>query len=105
MKKLLTLTAILLTANFAMATEEGRQHDGKGPHHGGRHGGMMFKKIDTNNDNIISKEEHNAFSDKMFQKMDSNNDGQVTKEEGKAAREKMKQKWKERREHRREKTE
>ena len=39
MKKILTLTAILLTANFALANEgtPPPPHEGKGPHHRGGH--------------------------------------------------------------------
>ena len=92
MKKILTLTAILLTANFALANEgtPPPPHEGKGPHH---RGGHMFKKIDTDGNGVITKAEHDAFSNKKFDEIDANKDGQVTKEEGKAFREQMRKKW------------
>lgn len=94
MKKILTLTAILLTSGAALAQDHDMPPPQHGGPHGGHRGGMMFKKIDTNGDGVITKDEHQAFSDKMFSKMDTNGDGSVTKEEGKEAREKMREKFK-----------
>lgn len=44
-------------------------------------GGMMFQKMDTNHDGVISKEEHEEFGEKMFEKADTNHDGELSKEE------------------------
>ena len=50
----------------------------RGKHHNGKkHKGMMFKKMDSNNDGKISKAEMNQF----FDKLDSNGDGFITKED------------------------
>ncbi len=52
--------------------------------HGQRHGqmdGMMFKKLDTNGDGVISKAEFNAFNARHFKKLDTNKDGKLTPDE------------------------
>lgn len=50
---------------------------------------QMFKAVDTNSDNTISREEFNAFTTKKFQQMDANGDGQLSSDEMKAANKKM----------------
>lgn len=41
----------------------------------------MMDKMDTNNDSFVSKEEHDAFSDKKFADADSNKDGKLSSAE------------------------
>jgi Ca2+-binding EF-hand superfamily protein len=42
---------------------------------------MMFKKLDTNGDGVISKSEFNAFNARRFKELDTNKDGKLTLEE------------------------
>ncbi|MEH6616864.1 MAG: EF-hand domain-containing protein [Porticoccus sp.] len=99
MKKLILTVAVL-----GLTTAVWAGHDNKGAHEGhheGKHHStrMMFEKMDTNEDGVISAEEHEASIQQMvekrsehFAKMDTDNDGSVTKEEAKAARESMREK-------------
>jgi Ca2+-binding EF-hand superfamily protein len=45
----------------------------------------FFKKIDVNGDGKITREEHQAFTNKMFAAADTNNDGALSMDEVKAA--------------------
>lgn len=97
MKKL-----ILTVAALGLATAVWAGHDNKGHHDGKHHSGrMMFEKMDTNGDGVITAEEHEASIQQMmakrsehFAKMDTDGDGNVTKEEAKAARESMREQGK-----------
>lgn len=91
MKKLYVLT--LLAAIFALPTlasanteKSDAKSDAKAEHY--------FSKIDTNNDGVISEEEHQKASDDMFNKADANKDGKVTKAEFEAAKKAEKAEWK-----------
>ncbi|TGM61456.1 EF-hand domain-containing protein [Leptospira vanthielii] len=81
MKKILTIftsVAFLLTASvFA------HDHDGHGKN---AMAGDHFKKMDTNSDNKVSKEEWQKFHDGFFTEIDKDADGSVTLEEMKSAR-------------------
>src|SRR5665811_1751655 len=57
-----------------------RDRNMRGQHHG-QMDGMMFKKLDTNGDGVISKAEFNAFNAKHFKELDTNKDGKLTLEE------------------------
>lgn len=91
------LSLFALTASGAYAADDkaaapkadGKQDEHKcGPrgHHGfgGKMGEEFFKKIDTNNDGAISKEENATFAQARFNEQDANKDGKLTKEEIKA---------------------
>ena len=49
--------------------------------HYGRMDEMMFSKLDTNGDGVISREEFNAYNDKHFKELDTNKDGKLTLDE------------------------
>lgn len=94
MKKILSLfvcfTFLLTGSVFA------HDRDGKGKH---PMAGEHFKKMDTNDDKKVSKEEWQKFHDGFFQELDKDGDGSVSLEELKEKRmdqkEKMKDKAKE----------
>ena len=69
-----------LSTNLARAAVEKCDENMHGQHHGEMEG-MMFKKLDTNGDGVISKAEFNAFNARHFKKLDTNNDGKLTPEE------------------------
>jgi hypothetical protein len=90
MKIFITLLAAFFTlsASYVQA-DPAEQGDG---HQGGARGHMadiMFKRMDTNADNEISKSEFEAFHAKRFKDLDSNADGKLTKEEMQALHSKM----------------
>lgn len=63
------------------------EHDGD--HHGGKHKGHFIKKIDTNGDGNISRQESQDAASKRFDKVDADKDGQITP----AEREEAHKKW------------
>lgn len=81
MKKILTvltgLTFLSVTSVFA------HDHDGHGRN---AMAGDHFKKMDSNGDNKVSKEEWQKFHDGFFTELDKDADGSVTLEEMKSAR-------------------
>ncbi len=92
MKLYLTVfTALALVGVSGSALAES---DKKGHHHGKERMEKMLKKVDTNQDGVISRAEHDAFSDKRFKKMDADGDGNVTAEERKARHDAMKERRK-----------
>lgn len=88
----LALSTTLAFGGVALAND----HGGKGEHHKGDY----FKKIDTNGDGAISKDEHLAHSNAKFAEIDANKDGKVTKEEMKAHHEAKREHFKEMKEKR-----
>ncbi|XDD53294.1 EF-hand domain-containing protein [Leptospira sp. WS4.C2] len=81
MKKILTIftsVAFLLTASVYA-----HDHDGHGKN---AMAGDHFKKMDTNGDNKVSKEEWQKFHDGFFTELDKDADGSVTLEEMKTTR-------------------
>ncbi len=80
------MTVALLSAPVVFADHHG----------GGKKGGKMFEKHDTNGDGVISKSEFLAHAEERFAKMDKDGNDEVTKEEAEAHRKEMKDKWKER---------
>lgn len=85
-------------------TDGQHPHMGHGMHRpGGRHGDMM-KRLDTNNDGVITKAEAEAAAMQRFDKMDANHDGRIDQTEIAAIKAKMdarraemRAKWQERR--------
>ncbi len=90
MKILITLLAAFFTLSSSHAqADPAEQGDG---HQGGARGHMadiMFKRMDANADNEISKSEFEAFHATRFKELDSNADGKLTKEEMDALHGKM----------------
>ncbi|MGN6329767.1 MAG: hypothetical protein ACTHL5_12635 [Rhodanobacter sp.] len=68
-----------------------RQHRGpRGMHrHGPHHGGMEMKRLDANNDGIITKAEAEAAATARFDKVDTNHDGKIDQAEIAAAKQQM----------------
>ncbi len=88
MKKLTTiLAALALGTSFSFAADEKPAAGGDKPK---RDPEAMFKKLDTNSDGTVSKEEFKESAmakkdatkaDEMFSKRDKDNDGKLSKEE------------------------
>lgn len=84
--KKITLSVIAIVALGATtAYAFGPERGGKGMwgHGGGMHKGMrggkkLFKKLDTDKDGIVTRQEAEAGRDKQFAKMDQNSDGVVS---------------------------
>ena len=98
MKKTVTALSLILAlaAGSAFAAETQPNVAPAGDEH---HGGM-FKKVDTNGDGAIGKDEWVAKGDKMFGDIDANKDSKISPDEMKAHREQKRAEWKERREER-----
>jgi Ca2+-binding EF-hand superfamily protein len=80
MKITLILAALHLSASFATAADKSAKADPE----------AIFKKLDTNNDGSVTKEEYMASkkaqkdtdkAGKHFDKLDANKDGKLSKEE------------------------
>ena len=84
MKKTIAFLAaascFVLSANLARAEAEACDENMHAQHHGDMDQ-MMFKKLDTNGDGVISRKEFNAYSAKHFKELDTNKDGKLTLEE------------------------
>ncbi|TGK49250.1 EF-hand domain-containing protein [Leptospira kanakyensis] len=81
MKKIITiLTGVTFLSFVSLVAHD---HEGHG-----KNGmpGDHFKKMDTNGDNKISKEEWQKFHEGFFTELDKDADGSVTLEEMKSAR-------------------
>lgn len=97
MKSILTLCALAICGVMSLqAADEGKpKKPGEGkPGEGKRNPEEIFKKLDTNNDGSISKEEFlagprakqdPAKAEERFKALDKNSDGKISLEEFKAA--------------------
>jgi len=91
MRKIMALAVIgatLALAVPAQAEEQTQQRPGAGQMEGrmgsGRmagHRGEMMKRLDTNGDGAVSKDEFLAGANERFAKMDRNGDGKLTQED------------------------
>ena len=92
MKVILTLAALFVSASLALAADEPKKPgDGKGGKDGKRpNPEEFFKRLDTNADGSVSKDEYLASprakqdpakGAENFGKMDKDSDGKLTKEE------------------------
>ena len=101
MKKLVTtMSALALATTLSLAQDKPPGPPPGGPGPGGPGGGRpspeeIFKKLDTNNDGVISLDEFKAGpraqkepdkAEAAFKKMDKDGDGKLTLEEFKAGR-------------------
>lgn len=77
---LAVVSSLVMSVNLAHAEGEACDENMHGQSHGAKDG-MMFKKLDTNGDGVISKAEFNAFNARHFKKLDTNKDGKITPEE------------------------
>lgn len=93
MKKLLAMTALTLAFASPAMAEDMDHHDGA--HH--QKGGMMFEKLDLNNNGEITREEFVAFHETKFTEIDKDASGVITPDEAEAAKAEWKEKMKERR--------
>lgn len=77
MKKLILLAALSATTlgGVAVATQ------GMAPGGGMARGERMLKRVDTNNDGAISRDEMRTQAEKRFARRDANGDGKLTAEE------------------------
>lgn len=91
------MTMMLAGALLAAPVTAMADHHGEGK---GHKGGHMFKKMDSNEDGVITRGEFLNHATKRFKTMDADGDGTITKDEAKAAHTKMREKRKERREER-----
>ncbi len=94
MKKLLILTAALLTLQAIPALAEDKAPV-DGAHKRGEH--PMFAEQDANKDGTVSEEEFLNFGKKKFGEIDADHNGQITKEEAQKHHEARREKWKEKR--------
>jgi Ca2+-binding EF-hand superfamily protein len=77
---LVIASCLALSANMAHSEGEACDINIPGQHHR-QMDGMMFKKLDTNGDGVISLKEFNAYNAKHFKELDINKDGKLTLEE------------------------
>jgi hypothetical protein len=77
---LAVVSSLVMSVNLAHAEGEACDKNMHGQHHG-QMDGMMFKKLDSDGDGVISKAEFNAFNTKHFKKLDANKDGKITPDE------------------------
>jgi Ca2+-binding EF-hand superfamily protein len=89
---LIALSAAILIPAFAQAKPEGERPEGKGDR---PNPGQLMKKLDTDENGSISKEEAKGPLAKNFDKIDANSDGEITKEEFAKASQKMRERRKE----------
>lgn len=85
----LSLLCVLLGVGLAAAQQPAPnaahgEHEGCDHHRGGGPGrghGKMLKKMDTDNDGRITRDEFTAGTQAHFKRMDKNNDGVITEDE------------------------
>lgn len=77
MKKMVIVVIALSFFSVACSHHKHKHHDHKA------HYKKHWKMMDTNKDEVITKDEFNKAHAEMFKKMDANGDGKVTKKEKK----------------------
>jgi Ca2+-binding EF-hand superfamily protein len=74
------VASLVISVNLAQADDEASVENPHSQHHGDM-GRMVFDKLDTNGDGVISRKEFNAYNAKHFKELDINHDGKLTPEE------------------------
>ncbi len=77
---LVAVSGLVLSVNLAHAEGEASVENPHSQHHG-EMDKMVFSKLDTNGDGVISLKEFNAYNAKHFRELDTNKDGKLTLEE------------------------
>lgn len=67
------------------------RHGGAGPMGGGRFGGAMFERMDSDRDGRVSLAEASSRALEMFDRADANRDGTVTRDERRATMERFRE--------------
>lgn len=78
------VAALSLVVSVAAFADDDHEHPEKGHH--------MFKRLDENNDGVVTRSEFVAHMEKRFDRMDANSDGKVTEEEAREHHEHMREK-------------
>lgn len=81
MKVMSNLIAVLAFGSLVACAHK----HGHGDHHHHGDKGGHWKMMDTNGDDVVTKEEFEKASQEKFKKLDANGDGKITKEEKMAA--------------------
>lgn len=93
-KVLYAALTVLMIGATSVAMADGKRDGHRSP---SEHGKKMFEEMDANKDGIVTREEHNTFTNARFDEMDADKNGKVTKEEAEKHREMRKEKHKEKR--------
>jgi len=77
---LVALSGFVMSINLVHAEGDTYDKNMYGPHHG-EMDEMIFRKLDTNGDGVISRKEFDAFNARHFKELDTNKDGKLSLEE------------------------
>jgi Ca2+-binding EF-hand superfamily protein len=78
---LVAMSSLVMSVNLAHAEGEPPYDKNMYGQHHREMDELMFKKLDTNGDGVISRKEFDAFNAKHFKELDTNKDGKLTLEE------------------------
>jgi len=89
MYKYLAVAAVMATISSPALANDGQNMDDKAM----KKAEECLKEADTNKDNILSKEEFTAYTDRMFTEADTDSNGSLLKTEIVAQKKKEIEKW------------
>jgi Ca2+-binding EF-hand superfamily protein len=78
---LVLVSTLVMSVNLAYAEGDPPYDNNMYSQHHREMDEMMFKRLDTNGDGVISRKEFDAFNAKHFEELDTNKDGKLTLEE------------------------